>query len=182
MKYNLSTAKFQRKQLPSGAWVINTEVMGENGEVVEASIWRDQKDGSIFPNFENLKGGDVVEGNLWTSPAGKASLYPPKASSGSSPRSTNFPAKMMEKKAEQIEHSQDRKEQAIMVASSFSSATQILVALIEKDDSYKVPDLWKEKWIEIRHWLIKNWNNTEKKMVANGVEYPQNNFPDKAPF
>ncbi len=89
-------------------------------------------------------------------------------------------AKAVEAKSKSIEKAQDRKEEGIMISSTASGATAILVALLSKEGT---PD-WRAKWIEIRHWLVKNWENTEALKVANtDIPYPTPDIDvDSIPF
>lgn len=142
-----------RKKLPSGAELINTKVYNEQ-KLEDVTIWKTDKDGKEFPNFDSLKEGDTIEANFWRSPTtGKASLYPPKAKNGTyKPKPS-----VQEKVTESVQHAQDRKEISIKVAGTASQATQILTALIEKGS---VLENWEDKWLEIRSWL---WSKYDTK-------------------
>ncbi len=165
---------FTKKSTTTGKQVANMELEGVQGMV---SMWADH------PHFAGLNVGFTVDGDIVEKGQYKT-LYPVKAQNA---RSGGFGGKavekLMDKKNESIGHFQDNKEHSIMIASTASQATQILVALIGKGAlDAEDAKAWDTQWIEIRYWLVKNWSNVEKKMLANGVEYPQNNFPENTPF
>lgn len=176
-KYTLSTQNFEKKHLDKlGKDVINTSLKDERGVVTDkVSIWQD------FPNFENLKGGDVVEGDIRTNDKGFHSLkgaYVAKNGFGGG-------AKAMEQKTQNIEKAMDRKEESIMIASTASMATSILTSLMTRaigDSTDMSKENWKEDWLKIRYYLVKQWENTEQpKISGTEVDYPQN-LEDSIPF
>ncbi len=167
---------FTKKETSTGKMVANMELEGVEGMV---SMWADH------PNFATLNVGYTVDGSIVEKGQYKT-LYAPKAPSTGSTSSFKggMGANLMQTKADNIEHAQKAKEGSIMIASTFSSATQILTALIEKDPSYVTdPQLWQNKWVEIRYWLVKQWGNIEQKKVGGtDIDYPSNNFPSGTPF
>ncbi len=119
------------KQLLEGTFV------GEDGVKYEkATIWREDKEGGVFPNFDDLKPGHSIQGNPWKHPTkGSITIYPEKPTNNAS--NGNFKAtgginKAMEKKAENIEHAQDRKEESISKASCQRDAV-LLTTTFYKD-------------------------------------------------
>lgn len=166
MKYLLSEQKFEKKQIASigNKWVINCnmkEVVPESGKpaiFMNVAIWKDRKDGSVFPNFDALKGGDTVEGNLYTAATGKQTLYPIAERKQGAFAGGGNPAKMMEKKTEAIKASQDRKEESVMIASTAKAATDIIIA---QWGAAVTQDNWKEEWTRTRRWLVAQWENVE---------------------
>lgn len=174
-KYTLSTKIFEKKVIPSlNKEVINTSVKDESGVVTDkVSIWAD------FPNFANLIAGSEVEGNLVTNAKGYTSLYAPKTSKTG--QGGVMGAQMIQLKAQNIEHAQDRKEHSIMVSSTASMATQILVALYQRGDLKN--EEWNQKWIETRYWLVKHWGNIEQpKVGGTDIDYPQDITSSSIPF
>ena len=95
------------------------------------SINRTGKNGEVFPNFDGIMAGSMVEGNLWTSSAGKHYLFPPKLQ-GQYPTKTKPPFKeMMKEKLDGIKLSQDRKEEGIKHSSVMRMSHEIALAEIQ---------------------------------------------------
>ncbi len=95
MLYKAKT--IERKKLPSGAELINGVFVDVEGKETEATIWKTDSKGGVFPNFDTLAIGQEFEGNPWTNPtSGKTSIYPPKEKTAKG-GGANM-AKMMDKK------------------------------------------------------------------------------------
>lgn len=59
-------------------WKLVT-ILNAAGELVEeVSVNRAGKDGNVFPGFDDIQMGSMLEGKLWQSPKGKLYLFPPK--------------------------------------------------------------------------------------------------------
>lgn len=156
--------------------VINGTFKDISGNEVEASIWKVNKDGD-FPNFDTLAAGQEFEGNAWTSPAGKTSIYPPKPQGGGKSSPTGGVkagiAQAMEKKETSIGKSMDRKEESIKESSTARDATLLLTTFF--DDLSNVPEVQRLqaielKWSEIRKMLWKRFEYKETSKGYNGEE------------
>jgi hypothetical protein len=149
----------------SADWKILTlEVLEGDGSVMyqDVSVNRVNKKGETFPNFDNLKVGERVKGNLWTSPQGKHYLFAPNLSNVKSGASGGgFKAgmqKMVEQRNDNINKIVDRKEEGIKVSSTMRDAVQIALAELgsgtdhvgEKDIAERI-----QYW---RQWLWQNWD------------------------
>ncbi len=144
--FNLNNV--QRKKLPTGAELINCEVRDNNGDVIQATIWKTDKDGKVFPNFDSLSNGSIIEGNLWNKPGTTNwSIYPPKPVAGNSARSGGFGGGMgkvlMETKKENIAEFQAKKSQSIEQAQTRNEimyARQSACELVSNHPAYKALD------------------------------------------
>ena len=133
--------------------------LNENGTMhQEVSINRKSKSGEEFPNFDNLQAGQEVEGELWKSGAGKEYLFPPKKEAPR--RSPAGITKAMETKAQNIEKAQDNKERGIMTSSSIRMATDIVLALLQRETILDEGAIKGEikRW---RNWFIAEWDNID---------------------
>lgn len=173
-KINMATYKVlsvAKRRTTTGKDVADLELEGVQGKV---SMWGDH------PHYANVQIGYTVDGDVVEKGQYKT-LYAPRASTGDN--RGGFGSGMMKEKASNIEHAQERKEDGIMTASTASMATLILTSSIYSAGGFQPSEEeWKGKWVEIRHWLVNNWNNTEQKKVAGtAVNYPEN-LMDKPPF
>lgn len=171
----------------SNDWKI-ISITSEQGVVLTGvSVNRVNKKNETFPAFDQIVEGKEVDGNLWTSGAGKNYLFAPdikktyntfqkagpKAVEKAMDRKESFIERSQVSKEESIQKAQDNKEHSIMVASTASQATQILTALVGTD-KINVED-WKEDWLNIRYWLASKWNQTEpQKVGTTDIIYPEN--------
>ncbi len=87
-------------------------------ETKEVSINRTAKNGQVFPDFDNLMSGGPVEGEPWTSGAGKNYLFAPKPEGSSKKPNMD---RLMEKKSTQIAEAQSNKAQQIAQAQDRSA-------------------------------------------------------------
>lgn len=173
--------KLQAVENKSTDWKVVNLISEEGISTIGVSVNRINKKNETFPAFDDIVVGKEVDGNLWTSPAGKHYLFAPEAKKTYKTFQKN-PAvaeKLMDRKESSIERfqvskeqgidkSQDRKEHGIMVASTASMASSILVALMSKGDIEE----WGDKWLEIRHWLAKEWNNMAEPRNSDGSKMP----------
>jgi len=61
-------------------WKVVT-ILNAAGDIQsDISVNRTNKKGETFPNFDEIKVGATIQGQLWQSPAGKHYLFPPKGS------------------------------------------------------------------------------------------------------
>lgn len=59
-------------------WIVAALIDEGGTEFKEVSINRTNKKGEVFPNFDGIMPGTEIEGNMWTSDAGKHYLFAPK--------------------------------------------------------------------------------------------------------
>lgn len=124
-------------------------ILNAAGEIVEnVSVNRTNKKGESFPDFDNIAVGAKIEGQMWTSPAGKQYLFAPKGK-GSAPKPEPFSTGNAEIK-NYLEFkimpllAQFHKEMVIM-------NERLNVALgSEKDDGFKMPNFGEEDGSEMR--------------------------------
>lgn len=113
--YNIG--QITRKQV-AGKDIIVCNVKDNDGTVTNnVTIWKTDKDGKVFPGFDTINSGSVVEGNLWTKPGTEnVTLYPPKdkksfaPSAGLMKAKTESIQKFQETKTHSIERAQERNE------------------------------------------------------------------------
>lgn len=162
MTYKLGKIEF--KTTGTGKKYATCNMQDTTGEIYDrVSIWEDN------PNFPNLVEGGEVTGEVKTNENGYKSLYTARASTSSSPRGNM--SGMMKEKQEGIAVAQERKSDSILISATARDASMILVELMKKDDAIRAN--WEQEWLNIRHWLVKNFGNTEIKKVGNtGVDYP----------
>lgn len=113
----------------------------------------DKNSGAVaFPTFDAFAPGGTVEGNIWTSQAGKSYLFAPKPSTAA-PSASGRPSggamtKVMEKKQENISENMDRKEMGIKVSGAMRDATLITTALLEGGhmpaDDEEIKGVWRK--------------------------------------
>jgi len=124
------------------------------------TVWSD------FPSFSNLKIGDGVEGDVVVKQNGQytnRTLYAPrpvsvKTASGGTKQGFGGGSAMMEKKAQGIAKSQERKEIGIELSSTARDATLIVTTFYPEltQAQYKDEDIKKE-WLKWRKWLRDNF-------------------------
>lgn len=142
----------------SADWKI-IAVTAEDGYPTDpVSVNRTDRNGRAFPNFDSLAVGMTIEANLWKSPTGKWSAFPPDA-----PQTRNFASggtksgnmtKVMEQKQEGIKMAQENKENGIKTSSTIRMAVDIAIAENDQDSTMA------ESIIRWRKWLLENWDIT----------------------
>ncbi len=140
--------------------LIEGEFISDELGSIKATIWREDKDGKVFPNFDSLAPGHEFEAEPWKHPTkGTYTLYPPKvASTGQTGGNKGAGiAKLMDKKAVAIEKSQDRKEESITKASCQRDAVLITT-------TFYADQLFDDKQIaeKIEYWRKYLQNQLEK--------------------
>ena len=88
--------------------IVTLEVVEGDGSVMyeDVSVNRVNKKGEIFPNFDNIKVGERVKGNLWSSSAGKRYLFAPspiKTQGGANKASGGYKTQVI-KEAQETKH------------------------------------------------------------------------------
>lgn len=152
-KFNIKWS--ERKSGNYGDYIV-ADLVDEAGQELEGvSINEKSKKGDVFPNFKELMTGQDVEGELWTSDAGKHYLFPPRKKLDK-PNFMKAKEAMIEKAVERKEKSisgfQDSKDWSIKTSSTMRDA--VLIA-IEESKVFPAYDFQKGvlKW---RKWL---WDN-----------------------
>ena len=80
--------KVHKKENKSTDWKLLSITNAAGDLVEEVSANRIGKDGTVFPDFDDIDVGSTLEGKLWQSPKGKWYLFPPK----DSPKKDSSPA------------------------------------------------------------------------------------------
>lgn len=151
MKY-----KIDWLEVKSPDWKIIT-ITGEGKQYNDVSVNKTSKKGEVFPNFDDMKAGDDIEGELWVSQAGKNYLFPPRVDNKPQTRSAGAITKAMDKKAENIAVAQGNKEHGIMTSSTIRMAVDI--ALAETTGLPFDVGVFKSRVREWRNWFIAEWDN-----------------------
>lgn len=139
----------------------NKLVTDEASQVVYIVAPTDKKTGKPFPSWEEIAPGRDVEGNPWQSKTnGKWYLFAPEAGKVYNPRSSTPGQKqaLMKEaiglKQEGIRESQENKQEAIKISSTFRDATLLTIAQL--GDSYDNGE-FKVVWLSWREWLLDNY-------------------------
>lgn len=161
--------------------MLKATLIDETGEEHSGvAMWSD------FPNFANLKAGDMIVGDLKVTQNGQ---YTNKSISYPKPTKTNGYKpieKAMERKENGIKQSQEAKAENIKVSSTARDATLIVTTFYQ---GYKLTDEQiKDKWLKWRKWLWfafdeepKNYapfESTEPQVRSDGEPMP---FSDDMP-
>jgi len=139
----------------SNDWKI-VDVETPTGEkTVDVSVNRVNKKGEVFPAFDEIKVDHRLNATLWVSSSGKAYLFEPKPESA--PKS-NFggsgASKLMDKKIEAIEKSQDVKSEAIKLTTSMQLAVSLAIAEYANPKSLDTLETLITKY---RKFILENW-------------------------
>lgn len=129
------------------------------GKYLQVSLNRiDKKTGQVgFPDFDNLRAGGEVEGEIWQSPKGGWYLFPPrKPKTGGNPA---FKSKQIEeaqnRKRGDIEHFQTNKEESIRLASAQRDAVLIVTTQMNNwGESVNDNELVQKEIIKWRNWFL----------------------------
>lgn len=159
MKFNVTWIE---KKSPDWYVAQLKDVEAPNLVYADVSINRVNKKNEVFPNFDNIMNGGVVEGEPWQSSAGKWYLFAPKpvAPQGGATRGSEAINKAMERKEQGISKTMDRKEEGIMTSSTIRMAVDI--ALAEVVGQPFDAGVFKGRINFWREWLVTNWPIEEK--------------------
>lgn len=140
------------------SWVENkgTYLKCTDTNGVSFTINQVDKKGEKFPDYENIKAGAKVTGNIWTSEKGNTYLFAPKPKIGYTPKPKADIAKAQAVKAENIEHAQERKETSMVKMATARDATLLLIAY--HPELYTMPEqtrnqIIRNEWVKMRAWL-----------------------------
>jgi hypothetical protein len=161
MLYTLSNVELKTDG-PYGPTLSCSAAGVDNSVIPKATIYKKQKDGTDFPNFDTLREGTKVECNPWTNPKGYVSLFPPKPETASVVRrSPAAITKAMETKAANIEKAQDNKQEGIKISSTMRDAVAIVVSMNNHEIQMNAGEI-KEAISTWRKWLWYEWDKTEQ--------------------
>lgn len=140
-------------------WKVASLIGEDKTAYKDVSINRTSKKGEIFPNFDDLKNGGEVEGELWQSTGQKWYLFPPKpqTTSGGAPRGSGggYKQKVMEesmaRKESSIRNFQATKEESIRLSSAQRDSVLIVTSIGVKESS---DDEIKHAIIKWRDWFL----------------------------
>lgn len=159
IKYQI--LKIERKPISTGKMKAETDLQDFNGAVeTKVTLWKDS-----WPNFDTLKVGDEVMGDITVKQNGQytnKTLNPERTTGYGNPgrQPSVGMNKIMEKKQEGIKESQERKENSIKLAATMRDATLLTVEWIKAKnlnpgevDFPPSDEEIKKKWLEWRKWL-----------------------------
>lgn len=154
----------EKKITSTGKEKIDATLSDGTHTIEGVTIWAD------FPNFATLMAGHPIEGNVSEKQNGQylnRTLYPlapkPVATTTSGFKGGGQPAKLMEKKAQQIEHAQDNKSLGIKISSTIRMAVDLTVAQMNKDEILQVDEAMIKGMIKNwRRWL---WDEFESPII-----------------
>jgi len=147
--------------------ILTLEIVEGDGSVMyeDVSVNRVNKKGETFPNFDNLKVGERVKGNLWVSSAGKRYLFAPdtnKLAGGDYTKPQGgFKVgmqKMAEEKREFIKDTQETKNSAIREAGAQRDAVLMVTTFYPEFTDATVATekerILKEKYLYWREFFL----------------------------
>lgn len=140
---------------------LSQEKDGIQVTVTNVAVNRTNKKGEVFPDFDNIKPENVINGELWVSSAGKSYLFAPnpeKPASGAYRGNGGGSIAAQTRKKEDIREAQDKKEESIAFFNSTNSAIQ----LITTHPFFAEPKSEKElleKVFGLRDKFYKEWEN-----------------------
>ena len=150
MIYNIFWS--EKKTGNYGDYIVADLVDPEGGKIEGVSINRKSKKGDLFPGFDEILTGKDIEGELWTSDAGKHYLFAPKKKLEKPNFMKRDISKDVEKAQERtsasVEKAQNNTSHSVRVSSTQRDA--VLLAVAQGNPSIEnVVSLRKELW---RHW------------------------------
>lgn len=74
----MATYRVDWSEKKNNDWVLASLLDETGNKLSEVSINRTSKKGEIFPNFDEIRPGAEIKGELWTSTANKNYLFPPR--------------------------------------------------------------------------------------------------------
>jgi hypothetical protein len=179
---NYKIISLEKKETSTGKPMLKASIVDETGEKHEGvAIWSD------FPNFANLKVGEMVVGDLQVKQNGqytnKSLSYPKPTKTQGFTRNIE---KNIEKKQEGIRESQEHRDNSVRTSATARDATLIVTTFY---GGHKLTDEQiKDKWLKWRRWLwfafeeeIKNYppfESIEPQVTSDGTVMP---FSDDLP-
>lgn len=126
----------------------------------KATIWKTQKDGSVFPGFDEIAPGHTIEGELWNKPGtDNWTIYPPKEQKRGGGSSGMRAAQ--DRKSEYIKEAQERKEESI----AFFNATNAAIEMVKARSDFDHLDVEtkQDSLIVWRDWFLAQWRKYDAK-------------------
>jgi len=149
--------KIEWAESKNEGWKVCT--VNDNGQTItDVSVNRVNKKGETFPNFDDIKPGFEVECELWKSPAGKTYMFAPRPQSAPKTGGGAGIKVAMAEKAKAIEHSIDRKDNSILLSSTFRDATILTSAQMKGGENWSNEEVM-EKWKMWRSWLMEQFGD-----------------------
>ena len=134
--------------------------------IENVSVNRTNKEGKVFPGFDNIKAGATVECNLWQNPAGKWYMFAPDIKAAPKGSGMTGVKAAQERKGEMIQNALDTKGKGILVASAFRDATLICIEIMRKDpesEPFDTPAIF-ALHDKIVKWYMHSWADAEKSL------------------
>jgi hypothetical protein len=166
MKYHID---FLEERMTKVGPVLDAQVTDENGiQNDKVSLWP-----SNWPNFRELKPGSDVLAELKIKQNGKftnKTLYPEKTDTRTAPRAPSWAGgksgavAAAKETSKNVAVAQENKQEGIKISSTFRDATLITIAFFAGASFTEAA--FKEKWMEVRNWLWKNFDTSEDKESA----------------
>lgn len=188
-----------RKTISGGKELIECDAKNGDGVFKRATIWKLDKEGKIFPGWDTISDGSIIEGNLWNKPGtDNWTIYPPKPKAGGF--GGGMGAGLVKAKTEAIKEAQSNKEHAINKAQDRNEvmyAKKSAAEIIAHHPAYKelndlnLPKIWQDLTRTILNYNPNSTLNalqkddlTEARTVGRTqVEYPETDInPDDVPF
>lgn len=148
----MATYKIEFAESKTKDWVV-ADLEAGGALFKDVSINRVNKKGETFPNFDSIRTGGSIEGELWDNPSGKKYLFAPrtpKTASGGAYKSQQV-KEAQDRKREDIERFQGSKEESIRLMSAQRDSVLIVTTLIGQ--GIPVEDI-KEEIIKWRNWFL----------------------------
>ncbi len=144
-------------------WKVATVSAVDGTKQTDVSINRVSKKGDMFPDFDGITPGKEIGGRLWSSPAGKWYLFAPdkEEKTFNTFKKPNMSA-VMEKKAENIDHAQDKKAEGIKVSSTIRMAVDMALAELGQLEMPYTPIDMQECVRKWRTWFWNEWEKSDK--------------------
>ena len=144
-------------EIKSPDWKVVSLKSPDGQTLTDVSINRKNKKGEVFPNFDAIVQGGMVDGNYWRSDAGKNYLFAPdpEGPKGVVGGKGNI-GRAMERKEQSIEKFQDNKEEGIKTSSTLRDA--VILAKTEVDAELVPASELTARIEHWRTWLLAHWD------------------------
>lgn len=134
------------KTTSTGKYVKKCVLLDESGvKINDVSIWGD------FPNWDELRPGSEVKGEIKTNDKGYKSLYPEKVTTSRAPSGVKA---AQERKAVMIEEAQNRKNDSIAYFNSLNSAITFVdkfrseFEIQNSEDAFEIVLTYRDKFLD----------------------------------
>lgn len=160
----MSSYKVFKADVKGPDWKVVDLEVGENQFKHNVSVNRTNKQGQIFPNFDAIQAGSMVEGELWDSPAGKSYLFAPKPAGaprtggGGPARNNSAIRENMDLKAASIQRQGEKRDLAMKLMGAMRDATLITLESF-KNQPFPTSEEYKEEWRNWRDFFVSEFDN-----------------------